>query len=84
MLHNGLMKWKLDEKKCYAYWHVNGTDCGICMAACPWTKPDTHFHRFCAEIASIKGPHQRLMAVAERIVYGRYKPSTLPDFLEFE
>ena len=81
-LHNGVMKWKLDEQKCYSYWHVNGTDCGICMATCPWTKPRTKFHRLGAEIASIKGPHQRFMAWAERAVYGRYKPAPMPDYLD--
>ena len=81
-LHNGVMKWKLDEQKCYSYWHVNGTDCGICMAACPWTKPRTPFHRLSAEIASIKGPHQRFMAWAERAVYERYKPAPMPDYLD--
>jgi len=81
-LHNGVMKWKLSEQKCYSYWHVNGTDCGICMAACPWTKPRTKFHRLSAEIASIKGPHQRFMAWAERAVYGRYKPAPMPDYID--
>ena len=52
-LHNGLLKWKLDEKKCYSYWHVNGTDCGICMAVCPWTKPRTLFHRLNAEFRQV-------------------------------
>jgi len=81
-LHNGLLKWKLDEKKCYSYWHVNGTDCGICMAVCPWTKPRTLFHRLNAEIASLKGPHQGLMAKAERAIYGKYKPAPLPDYID--
>ena len=81
-LHNGVMKWKLGEQKCYSYWHMNGTDCGICMAACPWTKPRTLFHRLSAEIASIKGPHQRFMAWAERAVYGRYEPAPIPDYLD--
>jgi reductive dehalogenase len=79
--HNGLMKWKLDEKRCYSYWHVNGTDCGICMAVCPWTKPQTPFHRFNAALASIRGPHQGLMAKADRLVYGKHKPAPFPDFL---
>ena len=81
-LYNGIMKWKLDEKKCYAYWHVNGTDCGICMAVCPWTKPPTPFHRFTANLASIKGPHQRWLARAEQVVYGRHKPKSFPGFIE--
>lgn len=79
---NGVRKWKLDEEKCYAYWHVNSTDCGICMSACPWTKPRTPFHRFAAALASVKGPHQRWMAWAERAVYGRHKPAPFPDYLE--
>jgi len=83
-LHNGVIKWKLDQQKCYSYWHVNGTDCGICMAVCPWTKPRTLFHRMSAEIASVKGPHQRFMAWAERAVYGRYKPAPPPDYLDQE
>ena len=83
-LQNGVMKWKLDEKKCYSYWHVNGTDCGICMAVCPWTKPRTLFHRMSAEIASVKGPHQRFMAWADRVVYGKYKPAPMPDYLNPE
>jgi len=81
-VHNGIMKWKLDEKKCYAYWHVNGTDCGICMAVCPWTKPPTVFHRSIANLASVKGPHQRWLAWAERAVYGRHKPKPFPGFIE--
>jgi ferredoxin len=81
-LHNGVLKWKLDEKKCYAYWHVNGTDCGICMASCPWTKPPKLFHKFAAGLASIKGPHQRIMAWADRVVYGKHKPAQPPDFMD--
>lgn len=81
VLHNGLLRWKLDEEKCYAYWHVNGTDCGICMAVCPWTKPPNPFHKFNAWLASFKGPHQQFMAWAERAVYGRHKPAPPPDFL---
>jgi len=82
VLHNGVVKWKLDEEKCYAYWHVNGTDCGICMAVCPWTKPDTLFHHVMAAWASKKGPHQRWMAKADRFVYGPHKPVLNPDYLD--
>lgn len=81
-IHNGVKKWKLDEKKCYTYWHVNGTDCGICMAVCPWTKPPTPFHRVIAKIASIKGPHQGWLAWAERAVYGKHKAKLFPEYLQ--
>jgi len=82
VLHNGVMKWKLDEEKCYAYWHVNGTDCGICMDVCPWTKPATLFHRTMAELASRRGPHQRWMALADKLLYGAHQPAPSPDYLD--
>ncbi|MBM3137287.1 MAG: 4Fe-4S dicluster domain-containing protein [Chloroflexi bacterium] len=82
IVHNGMKKWKLDEEKCYSYWHVNGTDCGICMAVCPWTKPPTPFHRYTAKLASIKGPHQGWLVRAERAVYGKHKPAHFPEYLE--
>lgn len=79
--HNGVRKWKLDEKKCYAYWAVNQTSCGRCMSACPWTKPHTLLHKTMAELASIKGPHQRWMAWADEIMYGRRERKSGKDFL---
>jgi len=81
-IHNGFLKWKLDEKKCYSYWHFNGTDCGICMAVCPWTKPPTLFHKINAEIASIKGPHQRIMVWANTALYGKQHPGLSPGFID--
>jgi hypothetical protein len=52
------------------------------MAACPWTKSQSLFHKMMAEIASKKGKHQRFMAWAERAVYGKYKPALSPEYLE--
>jgi reductive dehalogenase len=81
--HNGLLKWKADADKCLAFWYAHGTDCGLCMAACPWSKPPNNaIHQTMASIASVEGPHQRLMAAADKMA-GRItnKPS-IPDYLE--
>jgi reductive dehalogenase len=80
--HNGIMKWKLDEQKCYHYWQAVGTDCGICMASCPWTKPQTTFNKIMAEFAAIKGPHQSLMVTGEKLVYGKHKSAKPPAYLD--
>jgi ferredoxin len=69
--YNGVRKWKLDEERCYHYWHLVGTDCAICMSTCPWTKPPSWLHRTMLPLATFRGPHQSLMAVAERLFYGR-------------
>jgi len=79
--HNGVLKWKLDERKCYAYWAVNQTSCGRCMSACPWTKPQKLFHKTMSEFASIKGPHQRWMAWADDVVYGHKERKSKKEFL---
>ncbi|MGC9400778.1 MAG: hypothetical protein ACP5HM_16835 [Anaerolineae bacterium] len=71
----------MDATKCYRYWHAVGTDCGLCMAACPWTKPPTFIHRVAAELASVSGPHQRWMTWADKLIYGPHRPAPPPFFL---
>jgi epoxyqueuosine reductase QueG len=80
--YNGVKKWKLDEEKCYRYWHAVGTDCGLCMMSCPWTKPSTLFHRTMSELASVKGPHQTLMTQAQKLFYGKFKGVPRPAFID--
>jgi len=81
VVYNGVRKWVLDATKCYRYWHAVGTDCGLCMAACPWTKPPTFIHRVAAELASVSGPHQRWMTWADKLIYGPHRPAPPPFFL---
>ena len=79
---NGVMRWKLDEEKCYRYWHSVGTDCGLCMSSCPWTKPTTGFHKAVARLATLKGPHQSLLVRADKLFYGEFKGAPRPDFID--
>ena len=80
--YNGIKKWKLNAESCYRYWHTVGTDCSVCMMACPWTKPHTLFHRLMSIPATIAGPHQRWMVWADKLFYGKYKSAPGPDFLD--
>ena len=79
---NGILKWKLDEQKCYRYWHAVGTDCGICMTTCPWTKPQNWFHNALSVPATVAGPHQALMTYADKLFYGEFKGAPRPDFID--
>lgn len=80
---NGTRRWKLDEEKCYRYWFAMGTDCGICMASCPWTKRPDLLHAVVSEVAAIKGPHQAALPPLDRRIYGRFegKPGR-PDYMD--
>lgn len=79
---NGIRKWKLDEQKCYRYWHAVGTDCALCMTTCPWTKPRNWFHKSMSLLATVKGPHQSLMTQADKLFYGKFEGAPRPDFID--
>ena len=79
---NGIRKWKLDEEKCYRYWHAVGTDCSLCMSTCPWTKPATGLHQAMAWLAGIRGPHQSWMVRADKLFYSQDKTPPNLDFLD--
>jgi ferredoxin len=32
----GIKRWMVNVTDCLLYWRQNGTDCGNCIAACPW------------------------------------------------
>jgi len=35
---DGILKWQVNQEKCYGFWRKVGTDCGICMKSCPFGK----------------------------------------------
>ncbi len=43
---NGSLRWQIDQESCFTYWCVAGTDCGRCMAVCPYSHGDGVFHNF--------------------------------------
>jgi ferredoxin len=36
-LIEGEMRWKISDTACYQRWRMLGTDCGICVASCPFS-----------------------------------------------
>ncbi len=37
-LINGDMRWQINQENCYERWRSLGTDCGVCMSACPFSQ----------------------------------------------
>ncbi|MBP1744214.1 MAG: 4Fe-4S ferredoxin [Firmicutes bacterium] len=35
--YDGVLRWKINPEECYRRWRSLGTDCGICIANCPFT-----------------------------------------------
>ena len=42
---NGVKRWQINADSCFTYWCKIGTDCGRCMAVCPYAHPNTGAHK---------------------------------------
>ncbi len=43
-LINGVNRWQINSDSCFQFWCKCGTDCGRCMASCPYSHPDNLMH----------------------------------------
>jgi len=67
----GVPKWPTEVERCYRYWRKVGTDCGVCMAACPFSHRNTAFHNLVRwTIRTLPGLNP-LLVWADAMVYGR-------------
>ncbi len=80
----GVERWVINPEACFTVWNETGTDCGVCVASCPWTNPRTRFHRLMVEIAARKRKAGWWMSRADKLFYGRFKPAAPPSWLEPE
>jgi len=78
----GVRRWCINPEACFAVWNETGTDCGVCVASCPWTNVRTPFHRLCVEIASRKHGAGWWMSRADKLAYGRFRPASVPGWFE--
>lgn len=67
----GVEKWTTAVERCYAYWRQVGTDCGICMAICPFSHRDTWFHNLVRAIIKLNPWLRHIARLCDDLVYGR-------------
>jgi len=77
-LVRGIRMWPTAVEQCYNYWRVIGTDCGICMAVCPFSHKNSRFHNLVRLLIRLN-PWFRLIALKfDDLIYGRlWRHSTL-------
>ncbi len=77
----GVRKFKLNESACYSYCRYAGTDCGICLSVCPWTRPRTFPHNLV-----LRGVERyslvRKLAIKADTLLGRKQKIVYPDWFE--
>jgi len=69
--------WKIDPDSCFQYWNVIGTDCGRCLAVCPFSHPDNWAHNFVRWGISHSGFFRRVALWLDDLFYSR-KPEVRP------
>jgi reductive dehalogenase len=67
----GTRYWRMEPEQCYRYWRSVGTDCGICVAVCPYSHPRGLPHSFVRTACRRSALSRRLFARADDLFYGR-------------
>ena len=68
---DGTARWKIDSDACYKYWCKTGTDCGRCIAVCPYSHPDNIFHRTVRHMIRRSSFITHIAYYADILLYGR-------------
>ncbi len=83
--YDGAMRWKIDPDTCFRYWNAVGTDCGKCMAVCPYSHPDNWAHNFVRGGIQRSGTFRRVALWLDDLFYGKEpaeKPA--PEWVQIE
>lgn len=70
VVSNGVMKWKIDDDSCFAYWGKVGTGCSVCMAICPFSRPNRTIHKLVRWFLKRSPLARRVFPHIDNIIYG--------------
>jgi len=84
VIHKGALKWKLNEDTCFEYWSKVGTDCSICMAVCPFSRPNTLLHKVVRWFVARSPIAQKVFPSIDNYLYGKkWHPKPVPSWLDY-
>ena len=76
----GIRKWKLNDNACYRYWREVSSDCGICLAVCPWSRPRYFPHNLVQTSVQRSALARKIAINADKLI--RRKRSKTPEWME--
>lgn len=79
-ISNGVLRWKIDPESCYHYWTIIGTDCGRCLAVCPFSHPDSWLHNLVRWGIKRSGAFRRGALFLDDFFYGKKPPARNKSF----
>ncbi len=74
---DGALRWRINADSCFRYWNRVGTDCGRCMAVCPYSHPNNLAHNLVRWAVRRSGAARRAVLWMDDVFYGR-KPAPRP------
>jgi len=74
---DGALRWRINSDSCFRYWNLIGTDCGLCMAVCPYSHPNNPAHNLVRWAVWHSGLARRAALWMDDVFYGR-KPAPRP------
>jgi len=80
---DGVLRWKINSESCFTYWCTIGTDCGRCMAVCPYSHPNNFMHNFIRWGIHNSYIFRRFALYMDDLIYGRKpKSGKLPSWID--
>jgi len=74
---DGALRWRINADSCFRYWNLIGTDCGRCVAVCPYSHPNNPAHNLVRWAVRHSGLARRAALWMDDAFYGR-KPAPRP------
>ena len=80
---DGTLRWKIDPERCYTYWTQVGTDCGRCMAVCPYSHADNFMHNLIRFGVDRSANFRKAALKMDDVFYGKKpKPHPFPKWVQ--
>jgi len=65
------LRWQINQEKCFKYWATCGTDCGRCLAVCPYSHPNNLLHNLVRKGLNNSHIFRRFAIRMDDYLYGR-------------
>ena len=80
---DGVLRWQINQEKCFQFWCTSGTDCGRCMAVCPYSHPNNLMHQIVRYGIRNNFLFRRVAVILDNWIYGRKpKPKPIPEWMK--
>jgi reductive dehalogenase len=64
-------RWRIDSEACFTFWCAAGTDCGRCVAVCPFSHPSSTLHNIVRLGIRNSSLFRRFALKMDDLFYGR-------------